>query len=140
MSKLSASYLSLERLELSAEERIVLEILEPALEYVRKCPVDSRVVDDTFPTLSCPLCGTTICMFPCVEKLASKNKKCPTCKKFEMSRLTEIVQNTKYLAKLEELKAAGGVSDPVYYKLRLEYESKNQDAIRRVYTKNMHPR
>jgi hypothetical protein len=120
-------------MELTPEDMIVLEILEPALRFVPKCPVDSKVIDDTFPTLKCPVCGTPICMFPCVENLASRKKKCPACKKFEMSRLTEIVRNAKFRTNLEELKAKGGVSDSVYEKLKLEYESRNRDAIHRIY-------
>ena len=118
---------------MSSKDTIVLDILEPALEYVQKCTVDSRVIDGTFPSLSCPVCGILLCMFPCAETLASKNKKCPSCKRSEMNVLTEIVRNTKYRLKLEELKAAGMVSDAIYDKLRLEYDRKNREAVGRVY-------
>jgi hypothetical protein len=119
---------------LNSEEKIVLEILKPALDFVQKCPVDSKVIDDSFPTLKCPVCGTAFCMFPCAEKLALKSKKCPTCKKFEMSGLAEIVRNAAYVVKLEELKSRGAVSDSTYKKLKLEYENRSRDAIQRVYT------
>ena len=118
---------------MSAEERIVVEILKPALEFVQKCPVDSKVIDDSFPTLRCAVCGKIFCMFPCAEKLALKNKKCPACKKFEMGRLAEIVRNSAYLVKLEGLKTAGAVSGSIYNKLKLEYEAKSRDAIKRAY-------
>jgi len=119
---------------LTAEETIVLEVLKRALEFVEKCPVDSKVIDDSFPTLRCPACGTPFCMFPCAEKLALKNKKCPTCKRFEMGRLREIVRNSSYLEKLEELKATDAVSSSIYNKLKLEYEARSRDAIQRAYS------
>jgi hypothetical protein len=72
-------------------------------------------------------------MFPCVESLAAKNKKCPTCKEFEMRKLSEILQSVRYLAKLEELKAKGDVTNMVYGKLKREYEERNRDAIQRIY-------
>jgi predicted RNA-binding Zn-ribbon protein involved in translation (DUF1610 family) len=115
---------------------VVLEILEQALQFVQKCPVDSRIIDHTFPTLACPICGTAYCMSPCAERLVSKNKKCPKCKKFEMSRLAEIIQNTTYRARLEELKVSQRASDRVYDKLRLEYEVRQRDAIARIYAKS----
>lgn len=65
--------------------------------------------------------------------LASRGKKCPVCKKFEMSKLTEIAQDITYRAKLEELKASRRVSDQIYDKLRVEYEARQRDAIARVY-------
>ncbi len=51
-----------------------------------------------------------------------------------MSQLTEILQNSRHLLRLEELKDVGRVSASVYEKLRLEYEAKNQDAIAEVYS------
>ena len=120
---------------MSSDARVVLAILEPALQFVQKCPVDSKIIDRTFPTMSCPICGTAYCMSPCVEKLATKNKKCPTCKKFEMNKLVEIIQNITYRARLEELKASRRVSDHVYDKLRVEYETRQREAVARVYGK-----
>ena len=98
--------------------------------------MDSKIIDGTFQTLRCPICETAFCIFPCIEKLASHNKKCPVCKKFEMSRLAEIIQNITYRARLEELKVSQRVGDQVYDKLRLEYELRQRDAIARVYAKS----
>ena len=121
---------------MTTTDTIVLEILEPALGLVQRCPVDSKIIDGTFQTLRCPICETAFCIFPCIEKLASRNKKCPVCKKFEMSRLAEIIQNITYRARLEELKVSQRVGDQVYDKLRLEYEIRQRDAIARVYAKS----
>ena len=121
---------------MTTTDRIVLEILEPALGLVQRCPVDSKIIDGTFQTLRCPICETAFCTFPCIEKLASRNKKCPVCKKFEMSRLAETIQNITYRARLEELKVSQRVGDQVYDKLRLEYEIRQRDAIARVYAKS----
>jgi hypothetical protein len=121
---------------LTTTDKIVLEILEPALGLVQRCPVDSKIIDGTFETLSCPVCETAFCTFPCIEKLASRNKKCPVCKEFEMSRLAEIIKNVTYRARLEELKVSQRVSDQVYDKLRLEYEIRQRDAITQVYAKS----
>ena len=98
--------------------------------------MDSKIIDGTFETLSCPVCETAFCTFPCIEKLASRNKKCPVCKKFEMSRLAEIIKNVTYRARLEELKVSQRVSDQVYDKLRLEYEIRQREAISQVYAKS----
>ena len=121
---------------MTTTDRIVLEILEPALGLVQRCPVDSKIIDGTFQTLRCPICETAFCIFPCIEKLASRNKKCPVCKKFEMSRLAEIIKNVTYRARLEELKVSQRVSDQVYDKLRFEYEIRQRDAIAQVYAKS----
>jgi hypothetical protein len=121
---------------LTTTDKIVLEILEPALGLVQRCPVDSKIIDGTFETLSCPVCETVFCTFPCIEKLASRNKKCPVCKKFEMSRLVEVIKNITYRARLEDLKASRRVSGEVYDKLRLEYEIRQRDAIAEVYAKS----
>lgn len=118
---------------MSTADKIVLEILEPALESVQRCPVDSKVIDGTFQTLSCPVCETAFCTFPCAEKLASRGKRCPVCKEFEMSKLAEIIQNITYTARLEDLRISRRVSDQVYDKLRLEYEIRQRDAMARVY-------
>lgn len=112
---------------------MVLEILAPALDFVQRCPVDSKVIDDGTPAIACPVCGKVFCLFPCAEMLSSKNKKCPACKKFEMNKLSEIVQNAMHLAKLEELNATGRVGAPIYGKLKSEYESKKQKAMELVY-------
>jgi len=52
-----------------------------------------------------------------------------------MNTLVEIIQNISYRAKLEELKASRRVSDHVYDKLRVEYETRQREAIARVYGK-----
>ena len=118
---------------MSTTDKMVLEILGPALQLVQRCPVDSKVIDGTFQTLGCPVCEATFCAFPCADKLASRGKKCPVCKKFEMSGLAEIIRNITYRARLDELKASRRVSDQVYDKLRVEYETRQRDAIARVY-------
>ena len=118
---------------MSSTDKIALEILEPALQLVQRCPVDSKIIDGTFQTLACPVCETSFCAFPCAEKLTSRSKKCPVCKKFEMSKLAEIVQNITYRARLEDLKASRRVSDQIYDKLRVEYETRQRDAVARVY-------
>lgn len=118
---------------MSAEGKIALEILEPALGFVQRCPVDSRVIDGTFSTLGCPICGAVFCTFPCVDKLASRNRKCPVCKRFEMRGLDGMLKNLIYRTKLEELKSTRRVSDQVYQKLRREYEAKHEEIVARVY-------
>jgi hypothetical protein len=121
---------------LVSQNEIRLEILEPALAFVRRCPLDSRVIDGTFPTLKCPVCGATYCVFPCAEKLVAKDKKCPVCKQYQMHGMMELVRSTSRLTKLEEVRTAGGVSEPVYQKLKREYERRRQETLTIVYSGN----
>ncbi len=106
---------------------IEIQLLDPILEYLPRCPVDSKILQRNTEFVACPLCGARICTEPCAEDLAENNRSCPRCKKYKFGPFRPLLSNMKFIRKLESLRTENKISESVYLKLREEYVSKIRD-------------
>ncbi len=107
-----------------SEGFVELQLLGPILEYVPRCPIDSKRLDKSVDFIACPTCGVRICVVPCAEELAENDKNCPSCRSYKFGAFRDLLSNMKYLRNLEVLKTGKKITEAVYYKLREEYHSR----------------
>jgi len=99
---------------------IVIELKEIAEKYLLRCGIDNRILDGSFQTVICVICGSEFCILPCGSTLIENKGSCPRCGKEGFPNLQYLV----YLARLEQLHEKGKINKLVYEKLKQEYEAK----------------
>ncbi len=99
---------------------IFVELTKSADQYVPRCGIDERIIDGSFQTIKCMSCGSEFCLLPCGGIIVEKNRICPRCGREGFPRL----QYQVYLARLDQLRSSGKISNEAYEKLKDEYKVK----------------